>query len=339
MCGIAGVIQPDPRGDASGLSRRLMDALAHRGPDGEGLHLARGRSIALGHKRLSIVDVEGGAQPMANEDGRVWVVFNGELYNHADLRRELERSGEHEFRTRSDTEVLLHGWEAWGAGLLERLNGIYAFALLDSRGLAPTLCLARDPVGVKPLFVGRADGVWWFASELSAARSCGLLGSTLRPDAFAEYLLYRFVPSPGTFHENAWKVPPGNYCILNPDSLPTHPEFKRFRTRFSAGRQPTNRKDWEEALRSGLAGAVDRQLMSDVPVGTLLSGGVDSTAITQRMAFSLPTPPSAFAVGFPSGADELGAARKASSAIGVPLTEVAITEADYLAEWPRQVAA
>ncbi len=153
MCGIAGALGPDPGSDVGPIVTRLTAALAHRGPDGSGFHFARGCSVALGHRRLSIVDVEGGAQPMANEDERVWVILNGELYNHLDLRRELEASG-HRFRTRADTEVLVHGWEEWGPGLVERLNGIYAFALLDEREHSPTLWLARDPVGVKPLYVG-----------------------------------------------------------------------------------------------------------------------------------------------------------------------------------------
>src|SRR5947209_4532263 len=131
MCGIAGAIHSDPRRDVRPIVERLTSALSHRGPDGVGFHYSRGFSVGLGHRRLSIVDVEGGAQPMPNEDRCVWVILNGELYNHLDLRRDLERAG-HRFQTRADTEVLVHGWEEWGPGLLERLNGMYAFALLDS---------------------------------------------------------------------------------------------------------------------------------------------------------------------------------------------------------------
>ena len=125
---------------------------------------------------------------MSNEDGSVWVVFNGELYNHLDLRRELEALG-HRFRTRSDVEAVVHGWEAWGTGILERMNGMYAFALFDGRGNgAGEVWLARDPAGIKPLYVGVAGDLWWFASELAAARRCGLLDANLRPEAFDEYL-------------------------------------------------------------------------------------------------------------------------------------------------------
>jgi len=339
MCGIAGAVSADPRSDLSGLVSRLTNALTHRGPDGSGFHYTRGHSVALGHRRLSIVDVEGGAQPMANEDDRMWVVYNGELYNHLVLRQELEKKG-HRFRTRADTEVLLHGWEEWGPAVLERVNGIYAFALLDERGETPVLWLARDPVGVKPLYIGVAEGVWWFASELSAARECGLLSTDLRPEAFDEYLVYRFVPSPGTFYRNAWKVPPGHLVSLTPGAPSSRPAFQPFPTRFAPAQLPATRSDWEEALRSGLTTAIKRQLMSDVPVASLLSGGVDSTVITDVMRQALPQPPRAFAVGFSDSPelDELAAARRAAQVVGVPLTEVAIAEADYLAEWPRQVA-
>ena len=339
MCGIAGAVSSDPNADISPLVGRLMAALAHRGPDGSGTRAVRGQSIVLGHRRLSIVDVEGGAQPMANEDEAVWVVFNGELYNHLEIRKELEARG-HVFRTRADTEVLVHGWEQWGSGLLERLNGIYAFALLDERDDPPTLWLARDPVGVKPLFVGVTDGTWWFTSELAAAHECGLLSSDLRSEAFDEYLVYRFVPSPGTFYRNAWKVPPGHFLGLSIDALPHRPTFQPFSTRFATAPVPTTRQGWEEALRAGLTTAIRRQLMSDVPVASLLSGGVDSTVITEVMREALPEPPTAFAVGFSDSPelDELAAARRAAQVVGVPLTEVAIAEADYLAEWPRQVA-
>ncbi len=340
MCGIAGVVGAGRSADVTPSLERLTAALAHRGPDGWGFYYARGRSVGLGHRRLSIVDVEGGAQPMANEDATVWVVLNGELYNHLDLRRELERLG-HRFRTRADTEVLVHGWEQWGPQLLERTNGTYGFGLLDLRSSHPSLWLARDPVGVKPLYVGVTRGDWWFASELSAARSAGLLDAHLRQEAFDEYLVYRFVPSPGTFHRNAWKIPPGHCCQLLLDELPDQPVFTAFETAFTPAALPQSRGEWEEALRAGLTAAVRRQLMSDVPVGSLLSGGVDSTVVTQLMRDAMDTAPAAFVIGFSgqSDLDELAAARRAADVLQVPLTEVTVTEAAYLAAWPRQVSA
>ena len=338
MCGIAGMVSRDARADVTTGVEALTAALAHRGPDGTGFRYLRGRSIGLGHRRLSIVDLKGGAQPMTNEDGRVWVILNGELYNHLELRRELERKG-HRFATRADTEVLVHGWEEWGEALCERLNGIYAFALYDGRG-GGELCLVRDPVGVKPLYVGVAGENWWFASELQAAKRAGLLGAELRPDAFDEYLVYRFVPSPGTFYRQAWKVPPGHILHLFPDRLPSHPEFRSFTPRFEPTFVPSTKAGWAEALREGLRAAVRRQLMSDVPVGSLLSGGVDSTVVTSLMSESLPEPPATFAIGFADHPElnELSQAQRAAAALGVSLTPVAMPDSEYLATWPIQVA-
>ena len=169
MCGIAGIISTDRSRDVGPAVERLTAELAHRGPDGTGLRFLRDRWAAFGHRRLSIVDLECGAQPMGNEDGQVWVVMNGELYNHLDLRRDLERLG-HRFTTRSDTEVLVHGWEEWGARVLERVNGIYAFALFDGRRGAGEVWLARDPVGAKPLYVGRT-WAWFSLPSHGATRS------------------------------------------------------------------------------------------------------------------------------------------------------------------------
>src|SRR5207249_162892 len=251
-----------------------------RGPDGCGFRFIRGRAAGLGHRRLSIVDLATGAQPIANEDERVWVTYNGEIYNHASLRRELEALG-HRFRTRADTEVLVHGFEAWGETLFGRLNGIFAFALFDGRIEPGALWLVRDPAGVKPLYLGRRRDVWWFASELSAARACGLLESDLRPEALAEFLVYRVIPSPSTPFRNAWKVPPSHFCRLPLAQPPTEPTFERFDPRFAPAVVPRTAAEWSEALRAALVAAIRRQLMSDVPVGSLLSGGVDSTAVTR----------------------------------------------------------
>ena len=276
----------------------------HRGPDGEGFHYFRGRSAGLGHRRLSIVDVACGAQPMANEDGTVWTTYNGEIYNHRDIRRELEGLG-HRFRTAADTEVVVHGWEEWGPGIFERMNGIYALAIHDGRAGRERVILARDPVGVKPLYLGKGPPGWWFASELAAARDVGLVEQRVRAEALGEYLVYRFIPSPGTFYLNTWKIPPGHWCELPAGPPHSDPLFRRFETRFSPAVLPTSPGEWEEAIRDELTASVRRQLMSDVPVGSLLSGGVDSTVITRLMKEGLGDGPQSFAVGM-TGGDNLG---------------------------------
>lgn len=351
MCGIAGALAPTESEDVCSVVTRLTTALSHRGPDGEWFWTDRGTAegrvprarlplctrLALGHRRLSIVDLTTGDQPMGNEDGAVWVVFNGEIYNAPELRRELAPN--HEFRTQSDTEVLVHGWEAWGTDLFGRLNGIFALALVDCRrsGEPPSVWLARDPVGAKPLYVGVAGDLYWFASELAAARSAGLLQSSLRPEGVAEFLVYRFVPSPGTPYATAWKVPPGHYCRI--DSFSAIPRFERFRSTFGGGALPTSAGDWEEAVRCALESAVRRQLMSDVPLGTLLSGGIDSTAVSRCMRDSLNEPPLSFAIGLEmEGANpELVQARKAAAALGIPLVETAVSEREFLAAWPTSI--
>ncbi|HET9603922.1 MAG TPA: asparagine synthase (glutamine-hydrolyzing) [Gemmatimonadales bacterium] len=341
MCGISGVFADDRSADVEAVARRLRDALSHRGPDAAGERLLLGRSGALGHRRLSIVDLECGAQPMGNEDGSLWVVFNGEIYNHLDLRRQLERAG-HQFRTRADTEVLVHGWEEWGPELLPLLNGIYAFAVWDERGGAaePLLWLARDPLGVKPLYVGRAPGLRWFASELGAARAAGLVQSALSSQGLAEYLVYHFVPSPGTMYQDAWKVPPGHYCRL-PSSANATPEFRRAKAGFSPASIPHGRRAWRAALRDGLSAAVHRQLMADVPIASLLSGGVDSTVVTRLMRDGLSQGPVAYSIGFAgsAGVNELEPAARAARALGVAQITVSAGETDYLEAWRRQSSA
>lgn len=340
MCGIAGILSREAGSDVSDVLERLTSALAHRGPDGAGYRWFHGRSSGFGHRRLSIVDLATGAQPMSNEDGSIWVTYNGEIYNHQEIRRELEAAGHH-FRTAADTEVLVHGWEEWGPAILERLNGIFALALFDGREGAGSVFLARDPAGVKPLYAGCATRGWWFASELAAAREANLIDGDLRSEAFDEYLVYRFVPSPGTFYRQVWKIPPGHFCRLALDNLPAEPHFQPFRSRFGPASLPRSEKEWEEAIRDGLRAAVQRQLMSDVPVGSLLSGGVDSTVVTGFMRDGLPAPPQCFAVGIRDSGelDELPPARRSADALGVPLTEVVVSEAEFLAAWPSQVAA
>jgi asparagine synthase (glutamine-hydrolysing) len=190
------------------------------------------------------------------------------------------------------------------------------------------------------LYLGRGPTGWWFASELRAAREAGVLDTGIRPGALDEYLVYRFIPSPGTIYAHSWKVPPGHWCELSAEGTDTGPAFHRFETGFAPATLPGTVEEWEEALRDQLAAAVRRQLMSDVPVGSLLSGGVDSTVITRLMRDGLPQPPRAFAVGIEGegAVNELGPAREAAGALGVPLTEVEVSEDRFLAAWPDQVA-
>jgi asparagine synthase (glutamine-hydrolysing) len=277
MCGICGVAGAS-QADGLELTARMCRALAHRGPDDEGLQHAAG--VTLGARRLSIIDLEGGHQPIANEDETVWVVQNGEIYNHLELRDDLLAHG-HTFRTRADTEVLVHGYEQWGVGLLHRLNGMFAFAILDTtRG---EVVLARDRTGIKPLHYAVQGGRLVFASELKALLSDQALRGPLDPVALDEYLALEFVPSPRTIVSGLKKLPPASVLVW---SLRDRAERM---TRYWSPELGTDTRgatveERAEELRTVLREAVRKELISDVPVGVFLSGGIDSSAVAAMMA-------------------------------------------------------
>ena len=348
MCGIAGAVGAEVDSRPGQVTLRLTRALAHRGPDGEGFlqlreagwslasvrDLSEPSAIVLGHRRLSIVDLEGGAQPMANEDGSVWVSYNGEIYNQRELRAELESKG-HRFATRSDTEVLLHGWEEWGESMFSRLNGIFAFALADAR--SRSVVLVRDPLGVKPLYLGTAAGrLTWWSSELQAAANAGVLDDRISPDGLKLFLIFRFVPSPDTIFSHAWKVPPGHFVRLNAASAGLVPQFTRYPVSVRSTAQPEGRPEWREAIISELEAAVRRQLMSDVPVGSLLSGGLDSSLVTQMMDARMAHSPVTFGIGFAAdgAVNEAIAAKRAAQLLGVPHESVIVHDGEYVDAWP-----
>lgn len=347
MCGIAGMVTRGGDTTAGESVLAVTQALVHRGPDGVGFwrlggdeaglcgagDLARPADIVLGHRRLSIVDIEGGAQPMGSDDGSVWVSYNGEIYNHPDLRRELEGLG-HRYRTQCDTETLVHGWEEWGEDLFGRLNGIFALAIADVR--RREIVLARDPIGVKPLYLGVSGERTWFASELSAAAEAGLVSGGLSPDALKLFLTFRFIPSPHTIDACAWKVPPGHYVRLGRGNAGSEPRFSTFESRIRSSASPRGRRDWGEALIAELDRAVERQLMADVPVASLLSGGVDSSLVTQMMAAHLPYAPQTFGIGMRADgtASEALAAEQAAKELCVPHDSTVIDDEDFVQAWP-----
>lgn len=272
MCGIAGFVG---RGDRA-LIERMTSRLAHRGPDAQAVAIDGAQGVHLGHRRLSILDVQGGAQPMS--DGDLTIVFNGEIYNFQALREELERGGAVFRSDHSDTEVVLHGYRAWGDALPERLNGMWAFVIHDRR--ARTLFCSRDRFGKKPFYYRHAPGLFAFASELSALRAHPDVPSTLDRVALRKYFAYGFVPAPLTLVEGVRKLPGG--CSLRLDlasgRLSEH-RYWRYRVEPDAAlaSRPT------AALVEELAGLIDRsvarRLVADVPVGLFLSGGVDSSTI------------------------------------------------------------
>ncbi len=330
MCGIAGILETRDGAIATAATvRRMTEALRHRGPDGEGFHAEPG--LALGHRRLAIVDVAGGAQPMASEDGRFVVVFNGEIYNHAVLRRELEAAG-HRFRTRSDTEAILHGWREWGEGCLNRLVGQFAFAIWD-RDRAE-LALARDPLGEKPLhYAWLADGSLAFGSEIVALLQVPGLGRALDPAALDDFLALGYVPDPATIYRDIRQLPAAHCLILRRGEAARPAPRRYWRLPTAAAAAPT---DPPAMLRDRLAQSVTARLMSDVPLGAFLSGGLDSGAVVALAAAAREAPLDTFTIGFPGAADERGPAA-AVAAMVCARHRAEQGSADYLGA-ARQVA-
>lgn len=275
MCGITGFIG---RGNIEDL-QRMNDKLVHRGPDGEGFWHDPERGVYLGHRRLAIVDIAGGHQPMWTRDTQLGVVFNGEIYNHQELRAELKNMG-HVFESdHSDTEVLLHGYRAWGVDLPNRLNGMWAFALYDVA--SRRLFCSRDRFGKKPFFYCHTGGAFVFASELSAVLQHPCAPRSQSRAALRKYFAYGYIPAPHSLVEGISKLP-GGHSLLYDISGATLKVWKYWDFVLEPFEQtPINAEEvWAEELRSLLDKAVQRRLMSDVPLGTFLSGGIDSSAVT-----------------------------------------------------------
>lgn len=274
MCGIIGHVELNGAVDRP-LFDRMRDTLAHRGPDGAGTWMSEDGRIALGHRRLSFLDLsENGAQPMENADGSLIITLNGEVYNYIELRDELMAKG-HEFRTGTDTEVLLHGHAEWGiAGLLERIKGMFAFALLDKK--ANRLYLVRDRFGIKPLYYHLSEESLLFASELKAIMASGLVPKKLDMGAFTDYFVYRYVPSPITIWMGVSKLPPAHFLTVDLADL-SHSITEYWKLEAADG--DCDPAQLAEEVGKMLRDSVSIHARSDVEVGTFLSGGYDSSAI------------------------------------------------------------
>ena len=291
MCGICGIVgEPD-----AGAVRRMARAMVHRGPDDEAFY-EDGQAV-LGFRRLSIIDVTGGRQPLSNEDGSIHVVFNGEIYNHQELRQDLERRG-HVLRTHSDGEVISHLYEELGDDLVDRLNGIFAFAIWDR--VKRHLVLARDPHGVKPLYYAETTSSLLFASEIKALVASGRVSRELDAEAVAQYLQYQVVPPPGAIVRGVRALEPGRVLVKNGGPSKVRAYWTPPAERAGAITSP---EEATHAVREGLEQAVRSQLVAERPLGVFLSGGVDSSAIVALAAREVPHRLKTFSVGF-SGPDE-----------------------------------
>jgi asparagine synthase (glutamine-hydrolysing) len=330
MCGIAGMVAGGGLApDARERTIQMREVIAHRGPDAEGLWADE--RAALAHRRLSIVDLSGGGQPLSNENGDVWVVFNGEIYNHADVRRELEAHG-HLYRTKSDTETIVHAYEQWGDDCVRRFRGMFAFALWD--GPKRRLLLVRDRLGVKPLYWARRGDTLLFGSEIKALLASGLVPAEARVEAIPEVLSTRAVAGTETLFRSIHRLAPGHLLVFeNGDQT-----IRQYWDVPLGERSPIESADVVPRFREMLEESVRLRLMSDVPLGVFLSGGIDSSAIAAIMARQIDRPLQTFSVAFKDRAfNELEYSREVARAIGADAHETVIDDHDFFGALPRLI--
>lgn len=332
MCAIAGILNFNQYQtvDAARL-KRMCDVLAHRGPDDEGRVIAD--NAGLGHRRLAIIDLAGGRQPMANADRSVWISYNGEVYNFKELRMELERRG-YTFATRSDTEVVLRAYEAFGEACVERLQGMFAFAVWDQR--RRKLFLARDRLGIKPLYYAVTGDELVFASEIKAILAAGSIRPALKREILPEFLATRFIAGDETFFQDIHKLLPAHTLSWSQ----AHGLRARRYWRPPPALDDSSATLGERAreVRARLEDAVRRHLVSDVPLGLFLSGGIDSSGLAAVMASMVSEPIRTFAVGFDEpGANELKYARLAAASVGAEHREVVVSPSEFFAALPRLI--
>lgn len=307
VCGISGIFEYDEsRVMDRAVVHGMNEALRHRGPDDEGIYVDRG--IGLGHRRLSIIDVAGGHQPISNEDQSVWVLLNGEIYNYPELSRDLEARG-HRFSTRSDTEAIVHLYEEYGDECFSRLRGMFAIAIWDSR--RHRLVLARDRIGKKPLYYFADGQRIVFASELKALLAVPGLRCSMDPLAVSDYFSLGYVPAPRTIYKEVRKVLPACYLVADRSGLR---ESEYWRLSFANVRDRSE-QEWSEIIREQLSEATRIRLMSEVPLGAFLSGGVDSSSVVALMSKAMDRPVTTCSIGFPvQEFDESSYARQVASA-------------------------
>jgi asparagine synthase (glutamine-hydrolysing) len=332
MCGICGKLEFDLQARVSpGLVKAMADTISHRGPDDEGYYVSG--PIGLGFRRLSIIDLNTGHQPISNEDGSVWIVFNGEIYNYKELREFLLSCG-HVFKTRTDTEVIVHLYEELGESCVEKLRGMFAFAIWDDRN--KLLFIARDRLGIKPLYYASSSKSLVFASEMKAILADPEVRREVEPAMIDRFLSFNYSPGEETFFKNIRKLQPGHYMVARQGELHIRQYWD---LHFSTEPGHQNQKQAEEQLVELLEESVRLHMISDVPVGFLLSGGLDSTAMLSLAAGKTDQPISSYTIGFsePGIEDERPYARLAASRYGVKHYEMTITSKDFVDFLPQYV--
>lgn len=328
MCGIAGLFNFSGQSVDRGILQKMMSVIRHRGPDGEGELVDN--EVGLGHRRLSIIDVGGGAQPIGNEDDSIQVVFNGEIYNFVELRDQLAKCG-HQFKTRSDTEVIVHAYELWGKDCVKKFNGMFAFALWDKR--KREIFIARDHLGIKPFYYIRVGDTLLFGSEIKALLQHPACPREVDVEALAELFTFRYVPSPKTLFQQIKKLPPGHSMTVNAAGF----TIERFWDWVPKLRGKASEADLIAEYQSLLEDAVKLQLRSDVPLGLFLSSGVDSAVLLAIMSKYSSGPIQTFTIGFEGGelTNEVDDARGIARRFGAGHEYQMLTPQDYLGYYGR----
>jgi asparagine synthase (glutamine-hydrolysing) len=332
MCGICGKLMFDPGSHVpTDLLRDMADAIRHRGPDDEGFYSSG--QVGLGFRRLSIIDLSSGHQPLSNEDGTVWIVFNGEIYNYLTLRHELISKG-HTFKTQSDTEVIVHLYEEYGVDCLQKLRGMFAFAIWDAA--QKQLFMARDRVGIKPLYYYVGKTFISFASEIKAILTDPAVEREIDPAIVDRFLTYLYVPGAQTLLRNLFKLEPGHALVVKNGERKS---WRYWDLDYSSEDKHYSSRELEDQLVQLLDEAVQLHMVSDVPVGFLLSGGVDSTAMLSFAASKTDQPLSTFTIGFSSQGvvDERPYARLAAQRFGSKHYELSISPDDFASFLPSYV--
>ena len=334
MCGIAGIVSSDNAPIDPAVLSRMGRTMRHRGPDDAGVYvdLNEGASAGLSHRRLSIIDLSAaGHQPMSNEDATLWLTYNGEIYNHADLRRELVERG-HRYRSHTDSETILHAYEEWGERCVERFRGMFAFAIWDSR--KRRLFAARDRLGVKPFYYAARGNTLIFASEIKAILASGGVQPAPAPEAIPEYLMFGYLAGNGTMFEHVTKLPPGHVLTWQDGQVRV---AQYWDVTFAPDRSKSD-QEFERRLMELLEESIRLRLMADVPLGVFLSGGLDSSAIAAVMSRQVSGRLNTFSVGFESNYySEFPFARVVARHIGAEHHEIVLTPDTFLATLPRMI--
>ncbi len=328
MCGICGIFNIDGKPTDRHILKKMADTISHRGPDGDGYHVQN--NIALGHRRLSIIDLKGGDQPIYNEDNSICIIFNGEIYNYIELREDLKKLG-HLFKTASDTEVIIHGYEEWGLDCVKMFNGIFAFAIWDEN--KKDLFLARDHLGVKPLYYINIGNTFLFASEIKALLAYPECQKSISIDGLAQLFTFRYVPSPGTLFDGIKKLPPAHYLHIDGQGY----KINRYWGQIPQINRNASFNDLVEEYQLLLEDAIRLQLRSDVPLGLFLSSGIDSTVILAIMRKYITSDIFTFTIGFEDGqaTNETDEASQMAKVFETKHTEMIVGPTDYQKYYDR----